>query len=74
MLLVYYSYIDLHLGLYIFVRSQDQNVARDHIKGKGNILPEIPVSQCFAIPWLKGSIRAEPSILYHWTSLRVIHV
>lgn len=36
MLLVYYSYIDLHLGLYMFVK--DQNVARDHIKGKGNIL------------------------------------
>lgn len=42
MLLVYYSYIDLHLGLYMFVKSQDQNVARDHIKGKGNNLVRGP--------------------------------
>lgn len=74
MLLVYYSYIDLHLGLYMLetiLRAKATIWSKGH---KKHILPEIPVSHCFAIPWLKGSIKAEPSILYHWTSLRVIHV
>lgn len=42
MLLGYYSYIDFHLGLCIFVRSKDPNVARDRSEGKANNLVRGP--------------------------------